>query len=85
MSGWPFAGKKETAGNGAKQIPKNPGPGTYFTALVYLQLIICGALSEKDTMAINTASVQEFIEGNRASVYMLLHTYFSRDKAFLLR
>ena len=36
-------------------------------------------------MAINTASVQEFIEGNRASVYMLLHTYFSRDKAFLLR
>ena len=56
-----------------------------FTALVYLQLIICGALSEKDTMAINTASVQEFIEGNRASVYMLLHTYFNRDKAFLLR
>ncbi len=36
-------------------------------------------------MAINTANVQEFIEDNRASVYMLLHTYFSRDQPFLLR
>ncbi len=36
-------------------------------------------------MAINTATVQEFIEANRAPVYMLLHTYFARDRPFLLR
>ena len=36
-------------------------------------------------MAINTATVQEFIEANRAPVYMLLHTYFNRGKPFLLR
>jgi sucrose synthase len=36
-------------------------------------------------MAINTATVQEFIESQRAPVYMLLHTYFSRNQPFLLR
>ncbi len=36
-------------------------------------------------MVINAATVQEFIESHRAPVYMLLHTYFSRNKPFLLR
>ena len=36
-------------------------------------------------MAINTATVQEFIEAHRAPVYMLFHTYFNRDLPFLLR
>ena len=36
-------------------------------------------------MAINTATVQEFIEANRAPVYMLLHTYFGLEKPFLMR
>jgi sucrose synthase len=36
-------------------------------------------------MAINTATVQDFIEANRAPVYMLFHTYFKRDQQFLLR
>ncbi len=36
-------------------------------------------------MAINTATVQEFIESHRAPVYMLLHTYFSHDQPFLMR
>jgi sucrose synthase len=36
-------------------------------------------------MAINAATVQEFIEAHRAPVYMLLHTYFNRDQPFLLR
>jgi sucrose synthase len=36
-------------------------------------------------MTINTATVQEFIEANRASVYMLFHTYFNREQPFLLR
>ena len=44
-----------------------------------------GDFRAKDTMAINTATVQEFIEANRAPVYMLFHTYFNRDQPFLLR
>jgi sucrose synthase len=36
-------------------------------------------------MAINTATVQEFIETHRAPVYMLFHTYFRRNQPFLLR
>ena len=36
-------------------------------------------------MTINPAIVQEFMESQRAQVYMLLHTYFSRDQKFLLR
>jgi sucrose synthase len=36
-------------------------------------------------MAINTATVQEFIESQRAPVYMLFHSYFSRNQSFLLR
>jgi sucrose synthase len=39
----------------------------------------------KGIMAINTAIVQAFIESQRAPVYMLLHTYFSRNQPFLLR
>jgi hypothetical protein len=35
-------------------------------------------------MAINTATVQEFIETQRSPVYLLLHTYFSRNQPFLL-
>jgi sucrose synthase len=36
-------------------------------------------------MTINTATVQEFIGENRAPVYMLLHTYFNRNRPFLMR
>ena len=36
-------------------------------------------------MAINTATVQEFIEEHRAPVYMLLHSYFNRNRPFLMR
>ncbi len=36
-------------------------------------------------MAINTATVQEFIDAQRAPVYMLFHSYFSRNKPFLMR
>jgi sucrose synthase len=36
-------------------------------------------------MAINAATVQQFIEAHRAPVYMLLHTYFNREQPFLLR
>jgi len=36
-------------------------------------------------MAINTATVQEFIESHRAPVYMLFHSYFNRNQPFLLR
>jgi sucrose synthase len=36
-------------------------------------------------MAINTATVQEFIDSQRAPVYMLFHTYFIRNQPFLLR
>jgi sucrose synthase len=36
-------------------------------------------------MAINTETVQEFIFSQRAPVYMLLHSYFSRNQPFLLR
>ena len=36
-------------------------------------------------MAINTATVQEFIESQRAPVYMLFHSYFRRNQPFLLR
>jgi sucrose synthase len=36
-------------------------------------------------MAINTATVQDFIEEHRAPVYMLFHSYFSRNQPFLLR
>ena len=36
-------------------------------------------------MPINTETVQEFVEVNRAPVYMLFHSYFSRGQSFLLR
>ena len=36
-------------------------------------------------MTIDASTVQKFVEANRASVYMLFHTYFSRNQPFLLR
>ena len=36
-------------------------------------------------MTIDTSTVQKFVEANRASVYMLFHTYFTRNQPFLLR